>query len=78
VGSVLLIDGTHDFVVKQGGMEQWMQEAAGDCSALNVDGLFADPAVSLLTSDDIGTVPQTWAEEPEVTDPPAVIEGVVQ
>ena len=71
-------DGTHDFVVRGLGMEQSMQEAAGECSALNVDNLFTDPAVSLLTDDHIGAVPQTWADKPEVTDPPAVIEGDLQ
>jgi hypothetical protein len=65
-------------VVKGLGMEQSMQEAPGDCAALNVDNLFADPAVALLTAEDIGTVAHTWADKPLVTDPPAVIEGNVQ
>lgn len=75
---VRLSDGTHDFVVKGLGMEQSLQEAPGDCAALNVDNLFSDPAVALLTAEDIGTVSHTWADKPVVTDPPAVIEGNVQ
>ena len=75
---VQVTDGAHDFVVKGLGMEQSMQEAPGECSALNVDNLFSDPAVALLDAADIGTVEQSWADRPTVTDPPAVIEGELQ
>jgi len=76
---VQLTDGTDDFVIKGLGMEQSMRGVAlGECSALNVDNLFSDPAVALLDAADIGTVAHTWADKPVVTDAPAVIEGEVQ
>ncbi len=72
------IDG-NQYVVKQLEGEQAMKEdSSGGCSSLNVDSLFTDPALTLPTVDDIGTISFTWADKPEVTDPPAVIEGEVQ
>ncbi len=72
------LDG-NQFVVKQVDGEQAMREdTSGGCDTLNVDSLFADPALTLPTPADIGDVSFTWDDRPTVTDAPAVIEGEIQ
>jgi len=69
----------NQYVVKQVEGEQAMKEdTSGGCASLNVDSLFSDPALVLPTAGDIGAVSFTWADRPDVTDAPAVIEGEVQ
>ena len=76
---VQLTDGTNLFAVKGIEMEQTMQDVAvGDCAPLDVSTIFANPTLALPTVIDIGTVSFTRADMPDVTDAPAVIDGVVQ
>ncbi len=70
--------GTGDmYVVKGVEKEQTMREAAtmSSCSALTAP---TDSDLPLPTTTEIGTVNITLADKPDISDAPAVIEGVVQ
>ena len=68
-----------EYITKAIEMEQSLKPAPGECGALNIATLFADPALQLLTSNDIGNVSITWAGRPTPADmAPQVIEGELQ
>jgi hypothetical protein len=75
---VQLSDASNDFVVKGIEKEQTMKDDSGGCGALNIASLFNDPALVLPTVADIGGVSFSLSDKPEVSDPPAVIEGELQ
>jgi len=73
------VDGNQYVVKALEGEQSMKQDSSGGCAVLNVDSLFSGTgALALPTAADIGTPSSTWADKPVVTDPPAVIEGVVQ
>lgn len=75
---VELSSGSNTFVVKAIEKELSIQDDPAGCAALNVDTLFADPALTLPTANELGTISFTHADKPVVTDPPAIIEGEPQ
>jgi hypothetical protein len=76
---VVLTDDSNEFVVKAMEQEQSMQVVdLGECSGLDVEGALSDPELALPTLSDINDVYITLAGKPNVTAPPAVIDGEVQ
>ena len=75
---VRLSTSSNDFVVKAMESEQTMRAVdMSECVALDVSGIYADPDLALPTVSDIGEVPFTLADRPQV-DTPSVVNGELQ
>jgi len=73
-----LTNGSNTFAVKAIEKEQTMRDDNAGCNGLNVSTLLTDPALTLPTAADIGTVSINLAGKPNVTAAPAVIDGELQ